>query len=98
MKLYFQLNFSGLYECTLNGKLMNSQHRVQIPKTAFREAPNVRLQNEIHVKCEEGQTQNLDCCVQSPYQVKWYQDTNVLSASKSWNANYLLMPNHTSLS
>lgn len=91
MELHFQLNFTGIYECTLNGKLMDIQHRVEIPKSAIKQAPNVRLQNEIHVKCEEGQTQNLECCVQSSYRVKWYQDTNILFASKSWNANYFVL-------
>lgn len=65
---------------------MNVQHSVEIPRNAIHQAPNVRLQNEIHVKCEEGQTQDLECCVQSSYRVNWYQDTNILTASESRNA------------
>lgn len=88
MELHFQLTFTGFYECTLKCKLLDFQYSVEIPRNAIQQAPNVRIQNEIHVKCEEGQTQDLECCVQSPYRVSWYQGTNILAASKSWNANY----------
>lgn len=81
--MYFQLKFTGLYECTLRGSLINFQQSVQLARNAIRQAPNVRLQNEMNVKCEDGQTQELDCCVQSSYRVTWYQDANVLPASES---------------
>lgn len=81
--MYFQLKFTGLYECTLRGSLMNFLQSVKLPRNAIREAPNVRLRNEINVKCEDGQTQELECCVQSSYRLTWYQDTNVLPASES---------------
>lgn len=64
---------------------MNFQQSAGLPRNAIQQAPNVRLQNEINVKCEEGQTQELECCVQSSYRVTWYQDTNVLPASESEN-------------
>lgn len=64
---------------------MNFQLSVEIPKNAIQQAPNLRLQREIHVRCEEGQTQDLECCVQPPYRVTWYQDADILTASKSWD-------------
>lgn len=71
---------------------MDVRHSVEIPRNAIQQAPNVRVQNEIHVKCKEGQTQDLECCVQPSYRVTWYLDTNTLPASKSWKANTF---NHT---
>lgn len=81
--MYFQLKFTGLYECTLRGSLINFQQSVSLPRGAIRQAPNVRLQNEMNVKCVDGQTQELECCVQSSYRVTWYQGTNVLPARES---------------
>lgn len=47
----------------------------------IREAPVVRLHSRVNVKCQEDLIQELDCCVQSPYKVKWFQDETVLSSS-----------------
>lgn len=66
---------------------MDVRHNVMVSRKAIQQAPNVRLQNEIHVECVEGQTQDLECCVQSTYRVSWYLDANILSGSKSWNAS-----------
>lgn len=62
---------------------MNVRYSNNIPVGAIKQAPNVRLQSKINVKCNEGQTEELDCCVQSPYKVKWFRDTTVLPSSKS---------------
>lgn len=67
---------------------MNYQQRVQLPENAIRQAPNVRLNDEINVKCEEGQTQELECCVQSAFRVSWFQGATLLLASKSENAHF----------
>lgn len=81
--MYFQLKFTGRYECTLRGSLINFQQSVLLPSNAIQRAPNVRLKNEINVKCEDGQKEELKCCVQSSYRVTWYQGTNVLPARES---------------
>lgn len=85
--IFLQLKFTGLYECTLIGNFMNYQQRVQLPENAIQQAPNVRLNDEINVKCEDGQTQELECCVQSAFQVSWFQGTTLLPASKSENVH-----------
>lgn len=48
----------------------------------IKQAPILRLQSKVNVKCEEGKIQKLQCCVQSSYKVKWFQNTTVLQFSK----------------
>lgn len=62
---------------------MNVHYSNNIPASAIKQAPNVRLQSKINVKCKEGQTEELNCCVRSSYKVKWFRDTTVLPSSKS---------------
>lgn len=61
---------------------MNFLQKGQITGNEIKQAPIVRLQSKINVKCKEGHIQELKCCVQSPYKTKWFQDTTVLSSGK----------------
>lgn len=55
----------------------------RVTASQIKQAPNVRLQSKINVKCKERQTEELHCCVQSQYEVKWFRDTTQLLSSKS---------------
>ncbi|XP_027140127.1 uncharacterized protein adgrf8 [Larimichthys crocea] len=68
----------GLYECTLRGRAMYLSQNGRVTGNIIKQAPNVQLQNNVNVKCVEEKIQQLQCCVQSPYKVKWFQNTAVL--------------------
>lgn len=61
---------------------MNVHQKTQVTKNHIKQAPILQLQSKMNVKCEAGQIQELKCCVQSPYRVKWFQNSVVLSSSK----------------
>ncbi|XP_047184732.1 uncharacterized protein LOC118290626 isoform X4 [Scophthalmus maximus] len=63
----------GLYSCTLRNKAMNFNQEGFVTETQIIQAPVVRLQGEVNVRCQNGQIQPLKCCVQRPYTVKWFQ-------------------------
>ncbi|KAF7231484.1 adhesion G-protein coupled receptor F1-like [Nothobranchius furzeri] len=44
----------------------------------IRAAPVVQVKSEIPVKCQVNQIQSLECCVQSPFTVKWYNSSVAL--------------------
>ncbi len=73
---------TGLYECTLSGRVMNFFQKGTVTGDEIRQAPIVRLQSKVNVKCEEGKIQPLKCCVQSSYGVQWFRGTALLSSSK----------------
>ncbi|XP_042358862.1 M cell-type agglutination protein mam3-like isoform X2 [Plectropomus leopardus] len=62
----------GQYECTLTGGVINFNQKGDVK--GIQAAPVVRLRSRVNVKCDgtEGQRQPLQCCVQSPYTVKWF--------------------------
>lgn len=49
----------------------------------IKQAPVVRLRGQINVPCENGQTQPLKCCVQSGYEVRWYEGLVILPSGKN---------------
>ncbi|XP_075940477.1 adhesion G protein-coupled receptor F5-like [Anarhichas minor] len=59
----------GRYECTLTGGIITFSQKGDV--TDITQAPNIRLQREVNAKCKEGETQPLQCCVQSPYKIEW---------------------------
>ncbi|XP_071384537.1 uncharacterized protein [Centroberyx affinis] len=71
---------SGQYECSLKGRVIHFLQRGVLKGEAIKPAPIVRVQNEVNVQCMEGKTQRLKCCVQSEYEVRWFQDSNVLTS------------------
>ncbi|XP_041814179.1 uncharacterized threonine-rich GPI-anchored glycoprotein PJ4664.02-like isoform X3 [Chelmon rostratus] len=71
----------GLYECTLRGKVMNFLQTRLVTGDNIKQAPIVRLQSKVNVKCKVGQIQQLQCCVQSSYRIKWFQGTTKLSSA-----------------
>ncbi|XP_019751776.1 adhesion G protein-coupled receptor F5-like isoform X3 [Hippocampus comes] len=71
---------AGLYECHLIGDAMTF---VQVGHaTKIRQAPNVRVPSKVNVKCSDGGTQPLRCCVQSNYIVRWFLDAGVLNSEE----------------
>ncbi|KAM8726509.1 adhesion G-protein coupled receptor F1-like [Acanthopagrus schlegelii] len=71
---------TGLYQCTLRGRVMNFLQKGFVKRVAIKQAPIVRLQSKVNVKCKEGQKEQLQCCVQAPYKVKWFLANTVLSS------------------
>ncbi|KAI3364052.1 hypothetical protein L3Q82_010882 [Scortum barcoo] len=71
----------GLYECTLSGRVMDFIQKGNATTDNIKQAPIVRLQHIVNVKCEDGKMQSLECCVQSSYKVKWFRGTEALSFS-----------------
>lgn len=76
------LLIAGLYECTLSDRVMTFLQKGDVTRDEIKQAPIVRLRSKVNVKCTEGKIQPLTCCVQSSYEVKWFQGTTELSSSK----------------
>ncbi len=53
-----------------------------VTENNIRQAPIVQLQSIINVNCVEQQIQPVECCVQSPFKVQWFQGDTVLSSGK----------------
>ncbi|XP_044025381.1 adhesion G protein-coupled receptor F5-like isoform X19 [Siniperca chuatsi] len=68
----------GRYKCTLRGEVINFFQEGVVTGNEIKQAPIVRLQSKVNVKCKEGQIQPLQCCVQSTYRVRWFRDETVL--------------------
>ncbi|XP_051909288.1 adhesion G protein-coupled receptor F5-like [Hippocampus zosterae] len=81
---------AGLYECHLIGDAVTF---VQVGHaTKIRQAPNVRVPGKVNVKCSDGATQPLQCCVQSDYVVRWFLDAGVLdSEEKTDEKSYCIL-------
>lgn len=54
-----------------------------VRESNIRQAPIVRLQSELNVKCKSGLIKSLKCCVQSLYKVKWFDKDKVLNSGKN---------------
>lgn len=74
-------SITGTYECALRGQIIDFIQVGQVTNSTIREAPVVRLQGRINAECQERQFQELHCCVQLPYKVKWFQDATILPSS-----------------
>ncbi|KAF3846865.1 hypothetical protein F7725_003943, partial [Dissostichus mawsoni] len=61
----------GLYQCTLMGDVLQFRQERDVTGDHIQEAPIIVSERQINVKCLEGQTVPLKCCVQSPFKVKW---------------------------
>ncbi|XP_076611648.1 uncharacterized protein LOC143335878 isoform X4 [Chaetodon auriga] len=75
----------GLYECTVKGKVMNFLQKGLVTGDHVKQAPIVRLQSKVNVKCKEGQILQLQCCVQSSYRIQWFEGTAVLLSTNTDN-------------
>lgn len=73
---------TGAYTCTLTGQLDYRQKGV-VNEANIRQAPVVQLQSELNVRCADGATQQLRCCVQRPFTVKWFRDGGQLNSGKT---------------
>lgn len=80
LNVYFLI--TGLYSCTLRNKTININQEGFVTETQIIQAPVVRLQGEVNVRCQNGQIQPLKCCVQRPYTVKWFQGIVPLNSGK----------------
>lgn len=73
---------TGLYRCTLRGRAMDFLQEGVVTEAQIKQAPNVRLQSEVNVRCTDRQMDiPLYCCVQHPYTVKWFQGMTALNTS-----------------
>ncbi|KAI9533360.1 hypothetical protein NQZ68_024414, partial [Dissostichus eleginoides] len=61
----------GIYQCTLMGDVLQFRQERDVTGDHIQEAPIIVSERQINVKCLEGQTVPLKCCVQSPFKVKW---------------------------
>uniref|UniRef100_UPI003AAD8E89 adhesion G-protein coupled receptor F1 n=1 Tax=Centroberyx gerrardi TaxID=166262 RepID=UPI003AAD8E89 len=71
---------SGRYECSLKGRVINFLQKGDLKRDTIEQAPIVRVQNEVNVQCTEGKIQQLQCCVQSAYEVRWFQGSDDLTS------------------
>ncbi|MEQ2161536.1 hypothetical protein GOODEAATRI_010555, partial [Goodea atripinnis] len=72
-----------LYECTLQGEGFHFIQKRSVGTDMIKSAPNVRVQQALWVKCKEGEKEPVICCVQSPYNVRWYDGSKLLSSALS---------------
>lgn len=84
--LYFELminwllSITGIYKCSLKGRIIDFIQEGLVTNSVIREAPVVRLQSRVNVDCQQSQFHELQCCVQFPYEVNWFQDAPLLSS------------------
>ncbi|KAJ4932337.1 hypothetical protein JOQ06_010760 [Pogonophryne albipinna] len=76
---------TGMYQCTLMGDVLQFRQEIDVTGDDIQEAPNIESKSYINVKCLEGQTVPLECCVQSPFKVKWFKDLLALDAGVTKN-------------
>uniref|UniRef100_A0A3Q3RSD3 Adhesion G protein-coupled receptor F5 n=1 Tax=Mastacembelus armatus TaxID=205130 RepID=A0A3Q3RSD3_9TELE len=90
---------TGFYECTLKGRVMDFLQNGTVRENQIKQAPIVQLQSQINIQCKEGQIQPLECCVQKPYTVQWFQGTTVLiSDPTNGTENYCIKYNYSTKS
>lgn len=75
------LSITGTYECSLKGRIIDFIQDGLVTNRVIREAPVVRLQSRVNVDCQQSQSHELQCCVQLPYKVKWFQDRTLTSST-----------------
>ncbi|KAK5914583.1 hypothetical protein CgunFtcFv8_009014 [Champsocephalus gunnari] len=68
---------TGIYQCTLMGDVLQFRQERDVTGDDIQEAPIIVSKSHIPVRClgMEGQTVPLECCVQSPFKVKWFKDS-----------------------
>ncbi|XP_077408736.1 uncharacterized protein LOC144039350 isoform X2 [Vanacampus margaritifer] len=69
---------AGLYECNIIGSDITFVQEGFA--TQIKQAPNVLVPNQVNVKCSEGGAQQLRCCVQSNFIVRWFQGPTELNS------------------
>ncbi|KAM9778689.1 uncharacterized protein ACBT44_000394 isoform 2-T2 [Syngnathus typhle] len=69
---------AGLYECNRIGSAVTFVQNGRAIN--IRQAPNVRVPSKVNLKCTEGRTQRLKCCVQSNFIVRWFLGSRVLES------------------
>lgn len=75
------LSITGTYECVLRGQIIDFIQVGRVTNNIIREAPVVRLQSRVNADCQERLFQEIQCCVQLPYKIKWFQDATILPSS-----------------
>ncbi|XP_027895953.1 adhesion G protein-coupled receptor F5-like [Xiphophorus couchianus] len=74
------LGDAGNYECSVQGDNITFIQDRNVGTNEIRSAPNVRVQQTMLAKCQEGQKEPVVCCVQSPYTVRWYDGSTLLTS------------------
>ncbi|KAK5914574.1 hypothetical protein CgunFtcFv8_009006 [Champsocephalus gunnari] len=77
----------GIYQCTLMGDVLQFRQERDVIGDDIQEAPIIVSKSHIPVRClgTEAQTVPLECCVQSPFKVKWFKDSLALDAGVTGN-------------
>ncbi|XP_022621871.1 adhesion G protein-coupled receptor F5-like [Seriola dumerili] len=70
----------GYYSCTLRIMALGFFQEGDVTEANIKQAPIVRLQSEVNVRCENEAMQPLTCCVQRPFTVEWFLDGNRLES------------------
>ncbi|XP_070398011.1 adhesion G protein-coupled receptor F5 [Nothobranchius furzeri] len=77
------LSDAGFYECTLGGDV-DFYQSLNVTTTNIFAAPVVQVQNEISVSCTDGTaSKSLQCCVQPPFKVQWYDGSTAVGSEGS---------------
>uniref|UniRef100_A0A3B5QJZ5 Adhesion G protein-coupled receptor F5-like n=1 Tax=Xiphophorus maculatus TaxID=8083 RepID=A0A3B5QJZ5_XIPMA len=74
------LGDAGNYECSVQGDNITFIQDRNVGTNEIRSAPNVRVQQTMLAKCKEGKKEPVVCCVQSPYTVRWYDGSTLLTS------------------
>uniref|UniRef100_A0A8C2X9Z7 Adhesion G protein-coupled receptor F5 n=1 Tax=Cyclopterus lumpus TaxID=8103 RepID=A0A8C2X9Z7_CYCLU len=74
----------GVYECFLTGQIISFSQNGDV-QTNIKQAPIIRLQNKINVECKVGKKQSITCCVQLPYEIKWFRNSAELKSDITTN-------------
>ncbi|KAK5914585.1 hypothetical protein CgunFtcFv8_009016 [Champsocephalus gunnari] len=79
----------GLYQCTLMGDVLQFRQERDVTGDDIKPPPIIVSKSHIPVRClgTEAQTVPLECCVQSPFKVKWFKDSLALDAGVTENGN-----------
>ncbi|KAI4800256.1 hypothetical protein KUCAC02_013385, partial [Chaenocephalus aceratus] len=78
----------GMYQCTHTmGDVLQFRQERDVTGDDIQEAPIIVSKYHIPVRClgTEAQTVRLECCVQSPFKVKWFKDSLALDAGVTGN-------------
>ncbi|XP_017291680.2 adhesion G protein-coupled receptor F5 [Kryptolebias marmoratus] len=68
---------AGFYECILRGDILFHQNKMI---EEIKAAPNIQAPGEIFVQCQVGGITSLNCCVQSLYNVQWFDGSVTLES------------------
>ncbi|XP_010784300.1 uncharacterized protein [Notothenia coriiceps] len=71
------------------GDVLQFIKKMDVTGIYIQQAPIIESKRQINVRClgTEGQTESLECCVQSPFKVNWFKDSPNPFAGVTENGN-----------